>query len=278
MQSLSASAIRTSGNSASRISMGTASSAFCAKLGLEHLGSREPILFTSPRVALISSVRAATNASRARNTTRSCRTSRLRCCIGCNDCGSTRPNRANLLASIRSFFRLRRFDPSINRGLATSTSCPPRRSVVGHQHFVPATADDFLHPGRVCPHLENHSRRIQCLKEFGNVLLRRTQLSLRQRFTLQTQNAVVAPLVPQIHTHRQTIEIGVKLPSRMLFSGARCCHLFRIQLFLQFSHQFRQHFLRIPPHRAPRLRRFRCRFTLLSRIVMLLQGRSPYPL
>src|ERR1035437_4460102 len=99
MQSLSASAIRTSGNSASRISMGTASSAFCAKLGLEHLGSREPILFTSPRVALISSVRAATNASRARNTTRSCRTSRLRCCIGCNDCGSTRPNRANLLAS-----------------------------------------------------------------------------------------------------------------------------------------------------------------------------------
>src|ERR1017187_594123 len=65
MQSLSASAIRTSGNSASRISMGTASSAFCAKLGLEHLGSREPILFTSPRVALISSVRAATNASGA---------------------------------------------------------------------------------------------------------------------------------------------------------------------------------------------------------------------
>src|ERR1035437_9554940 len=264
MQSLSASAIRTSGNSASRISMGTASSAFCAKLGLEHLGSREPILFTSPRVALISSVRAATNASRARNTTRSCRTSRLRCCIGCNDCGSTRPNRANLLASIRSFFRLRRFDPSINRGLATSTSCPQPQTTSCTQG--------------VCPHLENHSRRIQCLKEFGNVLLRRTQLSLRQRFTLQTQNAVVAPLVPQIHTHCQTIEIGVKLTSRMLFSGARCCHLFRIQLFLQFSHQFRQHFLRIPPHRAPRLRRFRCRFTLLSRIVMLLQGRSPYPL
>ena len=38
--------------------------------------------------------------------------------------GDSRPNRANLLASIRSFFRLRRFDPSINRGLATSTSCP----------------------------------------------------------------------------------------------------------------------------------------------------------
>src|ERR1700734_855168 len=170
MPSLRAAAIRTSGNSASRISTGIASSAFCAKLGLEHLESRVPILFTSPRVALISSVRAATNASRARNTTSSCRTSR------------------------------------------------PRG---GHQHFVPATADDVLHPGRVCPHLENYSRRIQCLKEFGNVLLRRTQLSLRQRFPLQTQNAVVAPSVSQIHTHRQTIEIGAKLTARMLFSGAR---------------------------------------------------------
>ncbi len=58
---------------------------------------------------------------------RSCRTSRLRCRIGCNDCGSTRPSRANLFASIRSFLRLRRFDPSIRRGLATSTSCPSPR-------------------------------------------------------------------------------------------------------------------------------------------------------
>src|SRR5882762_7193878 len=124
MQSLSAAAIRTSGIRASRISTGTASSTFCAKLGLELLGSRVPKLFTSPRVALINSVRAATNASRARSITRSCRTSLLRCRIGCNDCGSTRPNRPNLLASIRSFLRLRRFDPSINRGLATSTSCP----------------------------------------------------------------------------------------------------------------------------------------------------------
>ena len=101
---------------------------------------------------------------------------------------------------------------------------------------------------------------------------------LRQRFTLQTQNAVVAPLVPQIHTHRQTIEIGAKLASLMLFSGARCCGLFRIQLFLQLSHQLCQHFLRIPSDWASRLRLLRCRFTLLSRIVMLLQGRSPYPL
>src|SRR5438046_7168405 len=71
MQSLSAAAMRTSGNSASRSSTGTVSSTFRANLGLEHLESREPILFTTPRVALISSVRAATNASRARNTTRS---------------------------------------------------------------------------------------------------------------------------------------------------------------------------------------------------------------
>src|SRR6266478_8825123 len=64
-------------------------------------------------------------------------------------------------------------------------------------------------------------------------------------------------------------------PTRMLFSGAPCCHLFPIQLFLQLSHQFRQHFFRIPLHRAPRLRTLRRHFTLLSTIVMLLQGRSP---
>src|SRR5258705_956714 len=41
------------------------------------------------------------------------------------------------------------------------------------------------------------------------------------------------------------------------------------------SHQFCQHFLRIPQHRAPRLRTLLRQFTLLSRIVMLPQGRSP---
>ncbi len=56
----------------------------------------------------------------------------------------------------------------------------------------------------------------------------------------------MAPLVAQIYAHRQTVEIGAKLISLMLFFGARCCHLFPIQLFLQLSHQFRQHFLRIP--------------------------------
>src|SRR5215469_16095347 len=108
MQSLSASANCTNGSRASRTFSGIASFTLCPKLGLEHLGNRVPILFTRPRVALISSVRAATNASRARSTTKSCRTSRLRCLIGCNDCGSTRPSRPNFFASIHSFLRLRR--------------------------------------------------------------------------------------------------------------------------------------------------------------------------
>ena len=60
-----------------------------------------------------------------------------------------------------------------------------------------------------------------------------------------------------------------------LFSGAPCCHLSRIQLFLQIFHQFRQYFFRIPLHRAPRLRTLRRQFTILSRVVMLFQGRSP---
>jgi len=122
---------------------------------------------------------------------------------------------------------------------------------IGYQHFVPVTADDLPHPGGVCPHFHHYARRIQPLKEFGNVLLPRTHLSFRQRFSLQSQNAVMAPLVSQIHAHRKTVEIGAKVNSRMLLSGVRCCHLFRIQLFLQLSHQFRQHFLRIPLHRAP---------------------------
>jgi hypothetical protein len=70
----------------------------------------------------------------------SCRSSRLRCWIGYNDAGSTRPNRASLFASIRSFLRLRRFDPSINRGLATSTSCPqPRMTSCTHAECVPTS-------------------------------------------------------------------------------------------------------------------------------------------
>ena len=68
---------------------------------------------------------------------------------------------------------------------------------------------------------------------------------------LQTQNAVMAPLVAQIYAHRQTVEIGAKLTALTLFSGIRCCHLFRSQPFFQLSHQLRQHFFRIPLHRAP---------------------------
>jgi len=41
----------------------------------------------------------------------------------------------------------------------------------------------------------NGPRRIQCLKELCHVRLRRPQLSFRQRFSLQTQNRVMAPLV-----------------------------------------------------------------------------------
>ena len=59
---------------------------------------------------------------------------------------------------------------------------------------------------------EHHTRCIQPLEEGCQILLRRPQLSFRQRFSLQPQNAVMAPLVPQIHSYRQTVEIGAKLP------------------------------------------------------------------
>ena len=123
MQTLSPSANCTNGCNASRTGSGIASPALCPKLLLEHLGNRVPMLLTKPRVVLISSVRTATNASRARSNTRSWRTSRLRCLIGCNDCGSTRPNRASLLASIPIILALPPFRPLHQ---------PP----VGHQHLV----------------------------------------------------------------------------------------------------------------------------------------------
>src|ERR1700736_1928837 len=65
--------------------------------------------------------------------------------------------------------------------LPLATFRPIHHPRIGHQHFVSATADHFLHPRGVCSHLENHSSCIQCLEEFGKVLLLRTQLSLRQR-------------------------------------------------------------------------------------------------
>src|SRR6266436_3440773 len=57
MQSFTLSVNCTKGSSASPTSTGIASFTFSAKLGLEHRGSRLPILFTSPRVVLINSVR-----------------------------------------------------------------------------------------------------------------------------------------------------------------------------------------------------------------------------
>ncbi len=86
------------------------------------------MLLTRPRVVLMISVRVATKASRAR-------------AAGSGN-GSTRPKRANLFASIGSFLRLRRFDPSINRGLATSTSLPvlqPGGSIVLNASIVSTT-------------------------------------------------------------------------------------------------------------------------------------------
>src|SRR6266852_8825105 len=51
----------------------------------------------------------------------------------------------------------------------------------------------------------------------------------RRMNRLNTTLLTSAPLVAQIHAHRQTVQIGAKLTSLILFS-ARCCHLFRIQL------------------------------------------------
>src|SRR5215469_7616267 len=228
MRSLSSSAKRTNGSSASLTSTGSISSTLSGKLGLEHLGSLAPILFTNPRVVLINCVRTVTNASRARSTTRSCRTSVLRCWIGNNDCGSIRPSRASLWASIWSFLRLRRFAPSISRGLATSTSCPQ-----------PTTTS---HPGRVRPHLDDRAHGRQSAEEFRHMFPRRLQLPLCQRLPLQPQNAVVAPLVSQIHSHRQPVPIGGR---RALWLFLRCLlrRRFWPEPFAQLRYQLCHHSL-----------------------------------
>ncbi len=114
---------------------------------------------------------------------------------------------SQLLASIRSFLRLRRFDPSMNRGLATSTSCPQPQMT-------------SCIPAECVPTSKTTRAAFNAWKNFGDVLLRRTQLSLCQRFPLQTQNAVVAPLVAQIYAHRQRVEIGAKLTTQRLFCSA----------------------------------------------------------
>jgi hypothetical protein len=47
-------------------------------------------------------------------------------------------------------------------------------------------------------------------EEFRQILPPRPQLPLRQRLPLQPQNAVVAPLVSQVHSHRQPVRVGGK--------------------------------------------------------------------
>ena len=144
------------------------------------------------------------SASRARNITRSCRTSLLRCRIGCNDCGSTRPNRANLFASIRSFFRLRRLRSShINRGFA-------------YQDFVPAilqmtscTQAEWVPTSRTTRTLHSVPEKIQQRPAASSATV-----SFRQRFPSRSKMPVVAPLVSQIHAHGQTVQSGAEGPPR----------------------------------------------------------------
>src|SRR5215471_6574667 len=242
MQSLNASANRSNGSRASRTFSGIASFTFCPKLGLEHLGNRVPILFTRPRVALISSVRATTNASRARSTTKSSRTSRLRCRIGCNDGGSTRPSRANLCASIRSLLRLRRFDPSISRGLATSTSCPSPAMISCIQGECVPTSITTRAGGKAWKNSATSASLVWSCPSLS--------------VSLQTQNAEVAPLVSQIHSHRQPVYIGPQFSSRTRFCLARRRRL-HLQLSTQFLLQLGQYLLGFSLHWALSLRPLR---------------------
>jgi hypothetical protein len=86
----------------------------------------------------------------------------------------------------------------------------------------------------MCPHFHHYTRRTQPLEKCSQILRRRPQLPFRQRFPLQTQNAVVAPLVTQIYAHCQTVEVGAKLTALMLFSGTRCCTFFGCSFSFSF--------------------------------------------
>src|SRR5215472_2340697 len=94
---------------------------------------------------------------------------------------------------------------------------------------------------------------------------------LCQRLPLQPQNAVVAPLVSQIHSHRQPVPIGGK---RALFLLLRCLlrRRFCPKPFAQLRYQLCHHFLGIPLHRAAGLRRFRLLSARRLRIAILFQG------
>src|SRR5947209_17718859 len=85
-----------------------------------------------------------------------------------------------------------------------------------------------LHPGRVRSYFDHDPRHDQCLEELPYIFLRCPQLSFGQGFSLQTQNAVLTPAVSQIHSHRQTIEIGSNRVSPAIFLCARA-HGRRVQ-------------------------------------------------
>jgi hypothetical protein len=88
---------------------------------------------------------------------------------------------------------------------------------------------------------------------------------------LQTQNAEVTPLISQIHSHRQPVQIGTQLASRTRLCWARRRRL-QLQLSLQFLHQLRQYFLGVSLHWTLSFRPLRSRFLLHGRIGILLQG------
>src|SRR5438270_11749502 len=205
MQTLSPSANCTNGSNASRTSSGIASPTLCAKLRLEHFGSRVPRLLTNPRVVLISSVRAATNASRARSSTKVLTHFPTAVLHRVQRLGIHSPQPGEFVG----------VDPII---LALAPFRSLHQPRVRHQHIVSTAGDDFLHPGRMCPHFDHHPRRRYGLEKLCYVRLRRPQLSLAQCLSYQSQNAVVAPLVPQIHSHGQSVEIGSQLRSLTRFS------------------------------------------------------------
>ena len=123
------------------------------------------MVFTKARTVLINSVRDATNASRARSTSKSSRTWLLRCRIGYNDFGSTRPNRASL----------RCVDPVI---LAPATLRAFHHPRIRHQHLMSQAGDHFLYPRRMGSHFNNHARNRQALKELRYLLPPRRKLAL----------------------------------------------------------------------------------------------------
>ena len=80
------------------------------------------------------------------------------------------------------------------------------------------------------------------------------QFPLRQLLPVQTQNAEVAPLVAEIHTHGQSVSVGARYTAAALLPRAAPCRL-RFQFLTQLYHQFRHHFFGIPLNRTSRLSR-----------------------